>query len=168
MQPVCRVNFTFCVWPRIRSPHFGVGRRVLPRFVPICSNFPVFFRFVPISPFSSDLFRFALLVFAICSDLFRFAPFSSDLFRFVFRTNQNRSGKPLSADPFCKSLKNGPSRFPPFPTAEPPNKVFVSLIFCYRTPRPQKVSEGGQNELCRKSLVFQAAQDYASTWGPAS
>ena len=67
---------------------------------------PILFRFVPISPFSSDLFRFAFLVFGntpICSDLFRFAPFSSDLFRFVFRTNQNKSGKPLSADPFCKS-----------------------------------------------------------------
>ena len=35
------------------------------------------FRFVPISPFSSDLFRFALLVFGntpICSDLLRFLP----------------------------------------------------------------------------------------------
>ena len=37
------------------------------------------------------------------SDFFRFAPFSSGLFRFVCRTNQNKSGKPLSADPFCKS-----------------------------------------------------------------
>ena len=77
----------------IRSPHFGVGRRGSPRFVPICSNFPVFFRFVPIC---APCFR-------ECPDLFRFAPISSDLFRFVFRANQNKSGKPLSADPFCKS-----------------------------------------------------------------
>ena len=59
------------------------------------------FRFAPISPFSSDVFRFTLLVFRkfvpICSDLLRF---SSDLFRFIFRTNQSKSGKPLSADPF--------------------------------------------------------------------
>ena len=77
-------------------PQFGVGRRGSPRFVPICSDFP----------FSSDLFRFAFLVcgnIPICSDLFRFALFSSDLFRFGFRTNRNKSGKPLSADPFCKS-----------------------------------------------------------------
>ena len=43
-----------------------------------------FFRFVPISPFSSDLFRLAPLVVGnttICSD-------SSDLFQVVFRTNQ--------------------------------------------------------------------------------
>ena len=33
----------------------------------------------------------------------RFVPICSDFFRFVFRTNQNKSGKPLSADPFCKS-----------------------------------------------------------------
>ena len=38
-------------------------------------------------------------------DLFRLAPISSDLFRFVFRTNQTKSGRPLSADPFCKSPK---------------------------------------------------------------
>ena len=64
-----------------------------PRFVPICSDFPVFFRFVPIC---APCFR-------ECPDLFRFVPFSSDLFRFVFRPNRNKSGKPLSADPFCKS-----------------------------------------------------------------
>ena len=62
-------------------------------FVPICSDFPVFFRFVPI----------CVPRLRECPDLFRFAPISSDLFRFVFRTNQNKSGKPLSADPFCKS-----------------------------------------------------------------
>ena len=57
---------------------------------------PDLFRFVPISPFSFDLFGFALLVFGN-------VPICSDLLRFVFRTNQNKSGKPLSADPFCKS-----------------------------------------------------------------
>ena len=60
---------------------------------PICSDFPVFFRFVPIC---APCFREYL-------DLFRFVPICSDFFRFVFRTNQNKSGKPLSADPFCKS-----------------------------------------------------------------
>ena len=46
--------------------------------------------------------------------MFRFAPFSSDLFRFVFRTNQNKSGKPLSADPFCKSPILTPVSTAPF------------------------------------------------------
>ena len=69
---------------------------------------PDLFRFVPISPFSSDLFRFAFLnCFQECPDLFRFVPFSSDLFRFVFRTNQNKSGKPLSADPFANPREKG-------------------------------------------------------------
>ena len=80
----------------IRSPWFGVGREGLPRFVPICSDFPVFFRFVPIC---APCFR-------EYPDLFRFVPICSVFFRFVpicFRTNQNKSGKPLSADPFCKS-----------------------------------------------------------------
>ena len=56
---------------------------------------PDLFRFVPISPFSSDLFRFAFLVFRntpICSDLLRFVPIGF----------QNKSGKAPSADPFCK------------------------------------------------------------------
>ena len=78
-----------------RSPHFGVGGRGSPRFVPICSDFPVFFRFVPVC---APCFR-------EYPDLFRFVPICSDLFRFVFRTNQNKSGKPLSADPFRKSPK---------------------------------------------------------------
>ena len=63
-----------------RSPQFGVGRRGSPQFVPT-------------SPFSSDLFRFALLVFGktpICSALLRFLPI-------CFQKNQNKSGKPLSA-----------------------------------------------------------------------
>ena len=79
-----------------RSTRLGVGRRGSPRFVPI-------------SLFSSDLFRFACLVFGntpICSDLFRFTPFFSDLFRFVFRTYQNKSEKPLSAG---KSPINAPA-----------------------------------------------------------
>ena len=59
---------------------------------PISSDFPVFFRFVPIC---APCFR-------EYPDLFRFAPFSDDWFRFVFRTNQNKSGKPLSADPFLQ------------------------------------------------------------------
>ena len=103
-----------------RSPQFGVSRRGSPRFVPICSDFPPFssdlFQFALLvsgicsdfPPSSSDLFRFALLVFGICSDLFRFAPISSDLFS---EQNQNKSGKPLSADPFCKSPNDEDSNF---------------------------------------------------------
>ena len=55
---------------------------------PICSDFPVFI-------------RFAFLVFwsaPICSNLLRFLPI-------CFRTNQNKSGKPLSAGPFASSRK---------------------------------------------------------------
>ena len=57
---------------------------------------PDLFRFVSISPFSSDLFRFALHVFGntpICSDLFRFAPFYSDLF-----------SEQIRQTPFCRPL----------------------------------------------------------------
>ena len=64
-----------------RSRQFGVGRRGSPRFVLI-------------SPFSSDLFRFALLVFGntpICSDLFRFLPISF----------QNKSEQ-IRETPFCR------------------------------------------------------------------
>ena len=73
------------------GPHFGFGRK---KFVPICSDFPVFFRFAPIC------IREYL-------DLFRSASFSSDLFRFVFSTDQNKSGKPLSTILLllCKSPK---------------------------------------------------------------
>ena len=62
---------------------------------PICSDFPFFLLI---------LFRFAFLkLFTGIPHLFRFALISSDLFRFVFRTSQNKSGKPLSADPFCQT-----------------------------------------------------------------
>ena len=62
---------------------------------------PDLFRFVPISPFFSDLFRFAFLVFwnaPICSDLFRFLPIGSVLFSEQIRTNQ---GNPLLPTPFA-------------------------------------------------------------------
>ena len=65
-------------------PHFGVGRKGSPRSVPI-------------SPFSSDLRS----LFRERPDFFRFALFC---FRFVFRTNQNKSGKPLSADTIAAIL----------------------------------------------------------------
>ena len=58
-------------------------------------------KFVPISPFSSDLFRFVLLVFGntpICSDLFRFLPICSDLLSEQIRTNQ---GNPFLPTPFA-------------------------------------------------------------------
>ena len=57
------------------------------------------FRFIPISPFSSDLFRFAFLVSRntpICSDLFRFLPICSDLFSEQIRIYQGT--------PFCRPL----------------------------------------------------------------
>ena len=73
-----------------RSPQFGVGRRGSPRFVPTCSDFPLFFRFVPI----------CVPCFREYPDLFRFALFSSDLFRFVFRTNQ----KKIRETRFCRPL----------------------------------------------------------------
>ena len=74
------------VAPSKQSPRFGVSNR---RWSP---------RFVPISP---AFFRFVFLVFLECADLFPFAPSCS-----VLRTNQNKLGRPLSADPLCKSLTN--------------------------------------------------------------
>ena len=60
---------------------------------PICSDFFVFFRCVPIC---TPCFR-------EYPDLFRFAPISSALFRFVFRTNQ---GNPFLPTPFASPRKN--------------------------------------------------------------
>ena len=63
------------------------------------------FRFVPISPFSSDLFRFALLVFGntLISDLFRFLPLCSDLISEQIRTNQVN---PFLPTPFANPRNN--------------------------------------------------------------
>ena len=87
-------------------------------FVPICSDFAVFFRFVPI----------CVPCLREYPDLFRFAPICSDVF--VFRANQNKSGKPLSADPFCKSPKISPHAFIVSPIAVYPigNEVVTILI----------------------------------------
>ena len=74
-----------------RSPHFGVGRRGSPWLVPICSDFP----------FSSDLFRLRSLF----SGMPRFVPICSNLLRFLPICFQNKSGKPLPAEPFCKSSR---------------------------------------------------------------
>ena len=76
-----------------RSPLFGVGRRGSPRFVPICSDFPVFFRFVPIC---APCFR-------ECPDLFRFVPICSVFFRFVPICFQNKSEQ-IRETPFCRPL----------------------------------------------------------------
>ena len=76
----------------IVGPSGKGGHPDLFRFVPI---FPVFFRFVPI----------CVPCYREYPDLFRFAPFSSDLLRFVFRTDQNKSGKPLSADPLLQRMR---------------------------------------------------------------
>ena len=77
-----------------RSPRLGVGRKGSPRFVPICSDFTVFFR----------LFRYAFLVFLwvhwfvlICSDFFRFVP----------TCFQNKSEQ-IKETPFCRPLLQVP------------------------------------------------------------
>ena len=54
---------------------------------------PEFFQFVPISQFSSDLFWFAILVFAICSNFLRFVPICL----------QNKSEQ-IGTTPFCRPL----------------------------------------------------------------
>ena len=113
---------------------------------------PDLFRFYPISPFSSDLFRFAPICFRECPDLFRFVLFSSDLFRFVFRTSQNKSGQPLSADPFCKSpISRGPSWWAlacpwkgPFSKQKKrkgPSHIEVSILILGR-PLNQRIAKG--------------------------
>ena len=63
---------------------------------------PDLFRFVPISPFSSYLFRFACGNTPICSDLLRFLPVCSE----VFQNKSEQIRKPLSADPFCKTPRD--------------------------------------------------------------
>ena len=89
-----------------------------------------------------DFFRFPRFL-PICSDLRslfagmpRFVPICSDFFRFVFRTNQNKLGKPLSADPFCKS-----------PTIASPEKMGKSkeLLrnYCATIASPEKMSREG-------------------------
>ena len=73
---------------------------------PSCSHL---FQFVPISPFSSDLFRFALLVFrntpisSDSSDLLRFLQICSDLFSEQIRTDQ---GNPFLPTPFANPRQN--------------------------------------------------------------
>ena len=74
------------------DPPVGVGRNESPRFVSVSSDCPVFIRLFPIC--------------VSCSrdpDLFRCIPIC-----FRSRTNQNKSKKPLSADPFCKFLRMFP------------------------------------------------------------
>ena len=89
-RKLCKVSVSKLILSsRSRSPRFGVGRRGSPRFVPI-------------SPFSSDLFRFALRVFGnapICSDLLRFLPICSDLF-----------SEQIRETPFCRPLLQIPDR----------------------------------------------------------
>ena len=61
---------------------------------------PDFFRFVPISPFCSDLR-------SLFSGIPRFVPICSVLFRFVPRTNQNKSEQ-IRETPFCWPLLKVP------------------------------------------------------------
>ena len=94
----------------IRSPLVW-GRQ---KGTPICSDFPVFFRFVPMC---APCFR-------ECPDLFRYAPFlpiCSDLFSEQIRTNQGNSFLPTpftnprimcKCQGFCKRwFPNGGSSF---------------------------------------------------------
>ena len=67
----------------ISDPPFGVARTGSPRFVPICSDFPLFFRFVP-----------------ICVPCFRECP---DVFRFLPICFPSKSGQ-IRATPFCRPL----------------------------------------------------------------
>ena len=90
LRVACLQNHTQQKWVHLSEPAIRGRQKVV---TPNCSDFPLFFRFVPI----------CVPCFREYADLFRFAPFSSDLFRFVFRTNQNKSEKPLSVDPFCES-----------------------------------------------------------------
>ena len=125
-----------CIWPR-RSwlpQAFFSGPPIWGRQK---GGLPDLFRFVPISPSSSDLFRFVFLVLGIprfvpiCSDLLRFlpmcshlhslfagiprfVPICSDFFRFACRTSQNRSGKP--------------PKFLPTPFASPPIYSLTAVI----------------------------------------
>ena len=76
---------------QIGAPDLGsVGS---PRFVPMCSDFPVFFRFVPIC---APCFR-------EYPDLFRSVPIFSDFFRFVPICFQNKSEQ-IRETPFCRPL----------------------------------------------------------------
>ena len=70
-----------------RSAQFGVGRRVFPRCVPICSDF---FRFLP-----------------ICAPCFREYP---DLFRFLPICFQNKSEQ-IRGTPLCRPLLQIPDLF---------------------------------------------------------
>ena len=79
-----RSTTTPCMPPKnpcvicVQSSRFGIARRGSPRFVSL-------------SRFSSDLFRFAFLVF-------RNTPICSNLLRFLFRTDQ---GNPCLPTPFA-------------------------------------------------------------------
>ena len=67
------------------SDLFGFALLVF-RNIPICSDFRILFRFVP--------------VHALCfSGIPRLVPIRTIFFQFVFRTSKNKSGEPLSADP---------------------------------------------------------------------
>ena len=85
-----RVQFPF-PYPVIRSPQFGVTGKGSPRFVPICSDFPVFSRFVQIC----------------VSCLREFAPICSDFFRSVPICFQNKSEQ-IGENPFCRPLLQVP------------------------------------------------------------
>ena len=86
--------------------------------LPSRSEPPVWGHQKGVTPICSNLFRFPRFL-PICSDLRslfsgipRFLPICSDFFRFVFKTNQNKSGKPPSADLFCNSPTRTSTRLP--------------------------------------------------------
>ena len=71
---------------------------------PICSDLFQFPRFLPICADLHSLFSGMPRFVPICSDLLRFLPICSDLFSERF---QNKSGKPLSAEPFFRIIIRG-------------------------------------------------------------
>ena len=91
--------FLFLIWMRLVRP----GRHVYKRMhlfrttwgsaegvTPICSDFPPFFRFVPICAPCSGV---APIFFPICSDFFRFLPVCSEVFslRWVNRKREDQT-----------------------------------------------------------------------------
>ena len=128
---------------------------------------PIWGRQKGVTPICSGLFRFPRCL-PICSNLRslfsgipRFVLICSVFFRFVFRTNQNGSGKPLSADPFCRkkeSLKRCLGHdsedylllvtfqfvaFISFPMRpwEFRAEVFADFLFCFECPSPEKFAK---------------------------
>ena len=110
--------------------------------------------FLIVGPSGSGMPRFV----PICSVFFRFVPIKA------FRTNQNKSGKPLSADPFCKS----PRVFPPYGEtctvdhreaacvlANASNKTHQAILIVLREPGQTRTSQADGSLPCTSSFYVQ-------------